>query len=529
MLAYLFLSPALVLLFLFGIFPVAFAFFVSLHRWRRFPDEYVGLANYIRALGDLAYVLFFWLGVGALIYALTVARRLWAQRGDRSLLYLVPGALNAGALLLFVQWASILLPIILDIPQRLRGQERVQGLFINELIASFQVPEAAQPGTTFVIGLLVALGASLLWVWRVRGDERGGHLLRSTVFFSMLAVSVLTLQLTVNEIGVAAAAAQENGETLPIWSQVILISAGAAMAVAAFILWMRAVRQHGDRRFIAMALSALLLLIGGYLLVAEVPRALTNADRNVLTSFNITIMFALGTVPFQLAIGLVLAYLLFQNIRAKSFFRVVYFLPYIMPFVATSVVFNQIFSHRPTSLANHALNFFGVPVQKWLLEGTGVFELIFGPDIPDFLNGPSLALVVIMIYTVWTYIGYDAAVFLAGLGNIPNELYEAARIDGASGWSIFRHITLPLLSPTTFFLSLIAIIGTFQAFTQIWIMRTPASQRSVDTLGVYIFETVRTGDPNMGYGSAMSFVLFGVILLMTIFQNRYLGNKVFYG
>ena len=129
----------------------------------------------------------------------------------------------------------------------------------------------------------------------------------------------------------------------------------------------------------------------------------------------------------------------------------------------------------------------------------------------------------------WTYIGYDAAVFIAGLGTIPNELYEAARIDGATGWSVFRHITLPLLSPTTFFLSLIAIIGTFQAFTQIWIMRTPASQRSVDTLGVYIFETVRTGDPNMGYGSAVSFVLFGVILLMTIFQNRYLGNKVFYG
>ena len=529
LLAYLFLSPALVLLFVFGIFPVAFAFFVSLHRWRRFPDNYVGLANYVRALDDLAYVLFFWIGVGAIVYALNVARRLWQQRGDRSLLFLVPGALNAGALLLFVQWVSILQPIILDIPQRLRGQERVQGLFLNELFASFRYPEAVEPANLFLIAGLVALGASVLWLRWIRSEERGGHLLRATLFFSMLAIGTLTLQLTVNEIGVAAAAAQESGETLPIWSQIVLISAGAGMAIAAFILWTRAVRQHGDRRFIAMSLSALLLLIGGYLLVAEIPRALTNADRSVLTSFGVTVMFALGTVPFQLAIGLVLAYLLFQNIKAKSFFRVVYFLPYIMPFVATSVVFNQIFSHRPTSLANHALNFFGLPVQKWLLEGTGVNEIVFGSGIPDFLNGPSLALVVIMIYTVWTYIGYDAAVFLAGLGNIPNELYEAARIDGASGWSIFRHITLPLLSPTTFFLSLIAIIGTFQAFTQIWIMRTPASQRSVDTLGVYIFETVRTGDPNMGYGSAMSFVLFGVILLMTIFQNRYLGNKVFYG
>jgi multiple sugar transport system permease protein len=134
-----------------------------------------------------------------------------------------------------------------------------------------------------------------------------------------------------------------------------------------------------------------------------------------------------------------------------------------------------------------------------------------------------------MIYTTWTYIGYDAVIFLAGLGNISPELYEAARIDGASGWSIFRHLTLPLLSPTTFFLSLIAVIGTFQAFTQIWIMRTPASQRSVDTLGVHIFETVRNTDPNMGYGSAMAFVLFGVILLLTVFQNRIMGSRVFYG
>jgi multiple sugar transport system permease protein len=134
-----------------------------------------------------------------------------------------------------------------------------------------------------------------------------------------------------------------------------------------------------------------------------------------------------------------------------------------------------------------------------------------------------------MLYTIWTYIGYDTVVFLAGLGNISGELYEAARIDGASGWRLFRHITLPLLSPTTFFLSLIAIIGTFKAFTQIWIMRSPAAGSSVDTVSVYIFETVRATDPNMGYGSAMSFVLFGIILLLTLFQNRIMGSKVFYG
>ena len=234
-------------------------------------------------------------------------------------------------------------------------------------------------------------------------------------------------------------------------------------------------------------------------------------------------------MPFQLAIGLGLAYLLFQNIKGKAFFRIVYFLPYIMPFVATSIVFNLIFSFRPSSLANHVLQFFGVPVQKWITEPTGIFQLIFGPQTPSVLVGPSLALLVIMLYTTWTYIGYDAVIFLAGLGNVSPELYEAARIDGATSWSIFRYITLPLLSPTTFFLSLIAVIGTFQAFTQIWIMRTPASQSSVDTLGVYIFQTVQNTDPNLGYGSAVAFVLFAVILLLTVFQNRIAGSKVFYG
>jgi multiple sugar transport system permease protein len=192
-------------------------------------------------------------------------------------------------------------------------------------------------------------------------------------------------------------------------------------------------------------------------------------------------------------------------------------------------VFNILFSHRSTSPINQLFTSLGLPLQKWLLEPTGVNQLMFGAAVPDWLAGPGLALVVIIIYSVWTYIGYCTVVFLAGLGTISHELYEAARIDGASGWAVFRHITLPLLSPTTFFLSLIAIIGTFQAFTQIWIMRTPAAANSVDTVGVYIFETVLNTDPNMGYGAALSLILFVVILLLTFAQNRYAKDRVFYG
>lgn len=524
--AYAFLTPAMVLIFLFGIFPVAFAFFVSLHRWRRFPDVYQGLANYVRALDNFAYVLFFWLAIGAVAFALLQLRTLWrSQERGKAFTFLIPGAASAAAALLFIQWTTILLPIILDIPNRIRGQERVQGLFVSELLASFQTPEAAAAGNQFLISLLIAIVLIAVWTYVVRRETPGLWLTTAGIAAFFAATGALLFQLTLSEVQTAIAAAQQNGESLPIWSQIIFISAGALAIIAAYVVWRRAVRDHSERNFALLALAALLLLGGGYLLIAELPNALAKADPDVTSGLNITTMFAIGTVPFQLGIGLILAYFLFQNIRGKSFFRIVYFLPYIMPYVATSIVFNILFSHRPTSPANHLLGFFGLPQQKWLLEPTGVFQLIFGPDIPSFLAGPGLALVVIMLYTTWTYIGYDAVVFLAGLGNIPNELYEAARIDGASEWALFRHITLPLLAPTTFFLSLIAIIGSFRAFTQIWIMRNPASQRAVDTLGVNIFETVRGTDPNMGYGSAMSFVLFGVILLLTLFQNRIMRSS----
>jgi multiple sugar transport system permease protein len=526
MTAYAFILPAMVLIFLFGIFPVAFAFFVSLHRWRRLPEAYQGLSNYVRALDNFAYVLFFWLALGALAVALLQLRQLWLSRErGRAFTYLIPGLGSAATALLFINWAAILLPIILDIPNRIRGQERVQGLFVSELLASFQIPEAAAAGSLFLFGFIIVTALSLLWVFAIKGEAPGRYLLLagSAAFFA--AAGGFTLQLTLDQVQIAAAAARESGETLPIWSQVIFISLGVLALGSAYWLWRRAIKQTGERDFALQALAALLLLGGGYLLMAELPRALVSADPDVLRGLSVTVMFALGTVPFQLGFGLLLAYFLFQKIKGKSFFRVVYFLPYIMPFVATSVVFNILFSHRPTSPANHVLNVLGLPIQKWLLEPTGIFQLIFGSQVPDILAGPGLALVVIMIYTTWTYIGYDAAVFLAGLGNIPNELYEAARIDGASEWALFRHITLPLLSPTTFFLTLIAITGTFRAFTQIWIMRNPANQSAVDTLGVNIFETVRGADPNMGYGSAMSFVLFGVILLLTLFQNRMMRSS----
>jgi len=529
--AYAFLLPAGILIFTFGLFPVSFAFFVSLHRWRRFPDEYAGLANYQQAVGDFAFVLFFWAAAAALIFGGVLLWRLLRQTLSTrrsGILFLLPGAVNAVAALLFVRWFALLLPVVLDIPRRLRGQAQTEGLFVSELFASFQFPEVADAAGLMMLGLLAALVVSI-GISRLLRSQDSSLLWRATGGALAIGVGALVMQLTLETINLAIETARAEGTELPIWSQIILISLGVALLVVAYIVWNRAVNAQGERNFLITGLAAILLALGGYLLIAELPRILTSADANMLSGFSVTIMYAGIAVPIQLSVGLGLAYLLYQNIKGKTLFRMIFFLPYIMPFIATSIVFTLLFSHRQDSIINHIVGFFGVPPQKWLLEPVGIGRLIFGPETPQALSGPSLALIVVIIYSIWTYSGYATVVFLAGLGNIPGELYEAARIDGASGWQVFRRLTLPLLSPTTFFLSLVAIIGTFQAFTQLWIMRTPAVGRAMDTVSIYIFRQITDASPNYGYGSALAFVLFAVILLLTILQNRFAGRRVFYG
>jgi multiple sugar transport system permease protein len=148
--------------------------------------------------------------------------------------------------------------------------------------------------------------------------------------------------------------------------------------------------------------------------------------------------------------------------------------------------------------------------------------------LAGWLTGPSLALVVILTLSVWTFVGYNTVIYLAGLGNIPLELTEAAEIDGASRWDTFRHVTFPLLSPTTYFLSLIGVMGTFKAFNTIWVMRTGQALGTTDTFSVVIFQEFFEKS-RYGYASALAFVLFGIILLLTFANNKIQGSRVFYG
>jgi multiple sugar transport system permease protein len=246
-------------------------------------------------------------------------------------------------------------------------------------------------------------------------------------------------------------------------------------------------------------------------------------------SLLITATYSIVSVPLQLGLGLFLAYLLFQKVRGQQMFRVFLFLPYITSTVASAAIWA--FLYNPDKgLINSILTRLNFPALRWLSDTTGVFQLAatpFGINLPEWLDGPSLTIVALIIYTTWVFVGYDITIFLAGLGNIPAELYDAAKVDGASGWTLFRNITLPLLSPTTFFLLLLTVIGTFKAFNHIWVMTQGGPGDATTTTSIYIFKQLFQMN-RYGYSAALSFILFFIIMILTVIQNRYAGSRVVY-
>ena len=334
------------------------------------------------------------------------------------------------------------------------------------------------------------------------------------------------------------------------WGAALAFIAGLAALLVAHWLWTSAFRREGLRRWRRLAV-ALVLMAAGVSIALGWNRMMLEGSEDFLASLVRTLFYALGTIPVQIALALVLATLLFQKIRGKEGFRMIYFLPYITPQVAAAVVFAQIFSPRGSqlapgsnSIANQVLAVFGIEPQRWLFEPTPLLELLFGGQIAAFNAwlansgvswqleglwlGPSLALVSIIIFGIWTYTGLNVVIFLAGLGGIPTELYEAAEIDGANASQRFWNITVPLLSPVTYYLTLLGFIGALQAFSQLYVMRTPFARDTVDTASILIFDTFYKSN-NFSLAAAQSFLLFFVILFVTITQQRVLGRQVFYG
>ncbi len=262
--------------------------------------------------------------------------------------------------------------------------------------------------------------------------------------------------------------------------------------------------------------------------LANYTRALQDPD--AWHALLITATYSVISVPIQLFLGLTLAYLLYQPVRARGTFRVVFFLPYITSTVASSAVWSYLYSTDKGPL-NALLRQIGLQPLRWLAEPTGVFQMVgssIGVALPSWASGPSLSLLSLIAFTTWVFTGYDVTIFLAGLANIPKELYEAARVDGANGWVVFRAITLPLLSPTTYFLLVFTVIGSFKAFNHIYIMTAGGPGDTTTTASIFIFKQLFEFN-RYGYSAALSFLLFSVILILTIVQNRLTARRVHYG
>lgn len=262
-----------------------------------------------------------------------------------------------------------------------------------------------------------------------------------------------------------------------------------------------------------------------------------------------TLWLTIGSIPFQIGLALVVAVLLFRKMRGVGLYRTSFFLPYVTATIALAEVWVAIFSRGEIGLVNNILEGLGFDRLGWLMEARGIFEMMangIGVQLqapgwlPEWAHsivlGPSLALVVIMMYSVWKYFGFSLVILLAGLGNIDPELYEAAQIDGATSWQSFRRITIPMLSPMLYYVTLISTMGSLRSFDVVYQLSIRASAGSgpggpLDTtqsLVIYVFNQFWR-DHYFGYGSALAMILFIVILAVTLVQQRAMGRRVFYG
>jgi len=221
-------------------------------------------------------------------------------------------------------------------------------------------------------------------------------------------------------------------------------------------------------------------------------------DELFFTALRNTTVYVLGVVPAQTLLALLLALAVNQSIPARGFFRAAFYIPAITSSVVTSIIFLWIYS-KP-GLLNYVLSWFGI-------EG------------PDWIGSPKYALGAIMALNVWSTSGYFMVAFLAGLQSIPASLYEAARIDGASPWARFRHVTVPGLKPTLFFVATLGIIGTFQVFDQIYMMSAGGPVNATTTLSYFIYNSAFRYF-RFGYAAAAAVLLFAIILLVTRMQRK---------
>jgi multiple sugar transport system permease protein len=213
-----------------------------------------------------------------------------------------------------------------------------------------------------------------------------------------------------------------------------------------------------------------------------------------------TFYFVLVGGPLTMAVSLGAALLVNARlVRFKGFFRTLYFAPFITTLVAVAIVWRYLY-HRQYGLINYALGAVGI-------------------DPVDWLGDPHWAMPAIILLAVWKNFGYNMLIFIAGLQAIPQELYEAAHLDGAGAWRQFRHVTLPMLGPTLLFVGIITMIGFFQLFAEPYVMTQGGPLQSTTSMVLLMYEEGFRWW-RMGYAAAVAFVLFLVILAFMLVQRR---------
>jgi multiple sugar transport system permease protein len=213
-----------------------------------------------------------------------------------------------------------------------------------------------------------------------------------------------------------------------------------------------------------------------------------------------TMYFLVVGGPLSIAVSLGSALLLQPKmLRLKGFFRTAYFAPVVTTLVAVAVVWRFVY-HPRFGILNYILSLVGIQTIDWL-------------------GDPQWAMPAIIVMAVWKNFGYNMIIFIAGLQNIPGELYEAASIDGAARFQQFRSITLPMLAPTTLFVSIITMIGYFQLFAEPYVMTQGGPMNSTLSIVLLMYQQGFRWW-NMGYSAALAFVLFAFILMGSIVQSR---------
>lgn len=214
-----------------------------------------------------------------------------------------------------------------------------------------------------------------------------------------------------------------------------------------------------------------------------------------------TFYFALVGGPLTIAISLGAALLIHARlIRFKGLFRTIYFAPVVTTLVAVAVVWRYLY-HPRYGLLNYGLGLFGISPIDWL-------------------GNPRWAMPAIILLAVWKNFGYNMVVFVAGLQSIPDELYEAAELDGAGAWQRFRHVTMPMLGPTFLFVTIITMIGYLQLFAEPYVMTQGGPLQATTSVVLLMYEQGFRWW-NMGYAAAIAFVLFLVIFAITLVQLRF--------